>query len=172
MGTNRENIVPRNLCTMRANVRHRQKRSSFPLEKLPIQSILSSRSKNSEHPWRSRFASGFSWQYNNLSWSTAFLIVFHFSDHSQRSGLFQIKINAIQNHWMPTNVIGHPQIWRPFLFRLFRVVSGLFNLFYGLFRVAPLFTCTFADITECFGLSIYYKLNSSKFYYKGSQLLL
>ena len=60
MGTNRENIVPRNLCTMRANVRHRQKRSSFPLEKLPIQSILSSRSKNSEHPWWSRFASGFS----------------------------------------------------------------------------------------------------------------
>ena len=170
MGTNRENIVPRNLCTMRANVRHRQKRSSFPNYLYNLWYLAALKTLNIRDGVT--LPVGFPDNIITFPEALLFFIVFHFSDHSQRSALFQIKINAIQNHWMPTNVIGHLQIWRPFLFRLFRVVSGLFNLFYGLFRVVPLFTCTFEDVTECFGLPIYYKLNSSKFYYKGSQLLL
>ena len=51
MGTNRENIVPGNLCIMKANVRYRQK-AIFSIKKyLPLQSMISSCSKNLKHPW-------------------------------------------------------------------------------------------------------------------------
>ena len=92
---------------MRENVRHRQKKRSFPLKKLLTQPVTSNCSENSEHPWCSRFIFGFSWQYN-LFWSTAFLIVFHFFTHYQRRDLFQINIDVIQTlnayecHWSLT----------------------------------------------------------------------
>ena len=51
MRTDRENIAPGNLCIMKANVRYQQK-AIFSIEKyLPIQSIISSSSKISKHPW-------------------------------------------------------------------------------------------------------------------------
>ena len=51
MGTDRENIVPGNLCIMKANVRYRQK-AIFSIKKyLPLQSMISSCSKNLKHPW-------------------------------------------------------------------------------------------------------------------------
>ena len=51
MRTNRENIVPGNLCIMKANVRYQQK-NIFSIKKyLPIQSMTSSLFKNSKHPW-------------------------------------------------------------------------------------------------------------------------
>ena len=53
MGTDRENIIPGNLCIMKANVRYRQK-AIFSIKKyLPIQYMISSCSKNPEQPWRS-----------------------------------------------------------------------------------------------------------------------
>ena len=45
LGTDRENIVPTNLCFMKANGRHRQK--SLIKKYLPIQSMISSYSENS-----------------------------------------------------------------------------------------------------------------------------
>ena len=54
------------------------------------------------------------------------------------------------------------------LFRLlFEVVSGSFQpvlACYGFFRVVPLFKSD--DITKIFGLQIYYKSTSCRFYYK------
>ena len=48
MGTDRENIVPGNLCIMKANVRYQQK-ANFSIKKyLPIQSMISSCCKNSK----------------------------------------------------------------------------------------------------------------------------
>ena len=38
----------------------------------------------------------------------------HFSAHFQRSALFQIKINAVQNHWMSSNVVVSPHRKRLF----------------------------------------------------------
>ena len=50
MGTDRENIVPRNLCIMTANVRYQQK-AFFSIKKyFPIVSMISSCSKNSKDP--------------------------------------------------------------------------------------------------------------------------
>ena len=49
MGTDRENIVPGNMCIMKANVRSTK---FFSIKKyLPIQSMICSCSKNSKHPW-------------------------------------------------------------------------------------------------------------------------
>ena len=51
MGTDRENIIPGNLCIMKANVRCRQK-AIFSIKKyLPIQSVISSCSIVSKYPW-------------------------------------------------------------------------------------------------------------------------
>ena len=51
MGTDRENIVPRNLCIVKANVRYQQK-AIFSIKKyLSIQAMISSCSKNSKHSW-------------------------------------------------------------------------------------------------------------------------
>ena len=50
MGTDRENIAPGNVCIMKPNVRYRQK-AIFSIKKcLPIQSVISSCSKNSKQP--------------------------------------------------------------------------------------------------------------------------
>ena len=57
-GTERKDI-PGNLCIMKAN--SLTKKLSFPLqEDLPIQSMISSCSENSQHPWRSHFSIEFS----------------------------------------------------------------------------------------------------------------
>ena len=114
------------------------KKLSFLL-KISRKSMLSSFS-NAEHPWLSHFSIEFSWQYK-FSWSTADLLAFHFSIQYQRSALFLKKINAMQNHWMPSMSFS--------LFELFGVVSGplqLFPAFYGMFRIVPLFTSD--DVTE------------------------
>ena len=128
-----------------------------------MQSVISSCSENSQHPWRSHFNIEFSWQYN-FSGKTAFKIVSYFSAHYQRKGLFSIKINAIQNQWISFNVIGHQQARRLFLLHLFVVVSSLstyFNLaYYSLLLVAPFFTSF--DVTEGFDLQIYFKSTSTK----------
>ena len=59
-GTDRENMLPGNLCIIKMNVRH-QRKAIFSMKKyLPIQSMTSSCSKNSQHPWRSHFNIEFS----------------------------------------------------------------------------------------------------------------
>ena len=127
--------------------------------------MISSCSENSQHPWRSHFNIDFSWQYN-FSGKTTFKIVSYFSAHYQTNGLFSIKINAIQNQWISSNVIGHPQGRRIFLLYLFVVVSSLsiyFKLaYYSLLLVAPFFTSF--DVTEGFDLQIYFKWTSTKEY--------
>ena len=50
MGTDRENIVPGNLCVMKANARYLQK-AIYNSKYLPIQSMISSCSKNYKHTW-------------------------------------------------------------------------------------------------------------------------
>ena len=51
MGTDRENIVPGNLCFMNENVRYQQK-AIFSIKKyLPIPVMISNCSKNPKHPW-------------------------------------------------------------------------------------------------------------------------
>ena len=51
MRTDRENIAPGNLCIMEAIDRYQQK-AIFSIKKyLPIQSMISTYSKNSKHPW-------------------------------------------------------------------------------------------------------------------------
>ena len=63
---------------MKANVRHQQK-AIFSIKKyLPIESMISSCSKNSKHLWWNRFNTEFSWQHN-FSGKTVFLIISHFS---------------------------------------------------------------------------------------------
>ena len=58
------------------------KKAIFSIEKyLPIQSMISGRSENSEHPWWSPFSIAF-------SWSTAFWIVFCISANYEKSALF------------------------------------------------------------------------------------
>ena len=59
--TERKNVISGNLCIMKANVRRRQ-RSYLSLykEDLPIQSIISGCSENSEYLWRSHFSIEFS----------------------------------------------------------------------------------------------------------------
>ena len=47
--TDRENIVPGNLCIMKANVRYRQEAFCSVKKYLPIQSVIRSCSKDSEH---------------------------------------------------------------------------------------------------------------------------
>ena len=49
METDRENIVPENLCMMKENVRYRQKAVFSTKKDLPIQSMISSCSKISKH---------------------------------------------------------------------------------------------------------------------------
>ena len=77
-------------------------------------SMISSCYENSKNTWH--FNIEFSWQYN-FSGKTIFLIISYFSAHTQRNGLFQIKINAIQNHWTSINVITQkrlsfiPPVW-------------------------------------------------------------
>ena len=51
MRTDRENIVPGDLCIMKANVRYRQKTIFSNKKYLPIQSTISNSSKNYDHPW-------------------------------------------------------------------------------------------------------------------------
>ena len=71
---------------MKANVRHQQK-AIFSIKKyLTIQSMTSSCSENSKHPWWSHFNIEFSWQYN-FSGKTFFNCI-PFLCHYQKSGLF------------------------------------------------------------------------------------
>ena len=52
IGTDRKTIVLGNLCIMKAYVRYRQKVDIFSIKKyLPMESMISSCSKNSKHPW-------------------------------------------------------------------------------------------------------------------------
>ena len=75
---------------------------------------------------------------------------------------------------MSINVMDCPQRSRFFLFRLFGVVSGLFQPIlasYGLSQVVPLFTSDY--VTESFDLKINYPCKKSvycRFYYKGGML--
>ena len=51
MGTDRENIVPTNLCIVKANVRYQEKAIVSITKYLPIESMISSCPKHSKHPW-------------------------------------------------------------------------------------------------------------------------
>ena len=139
--------------------------------------MVSSYSRNSEHPWRSHFSTEFSWQYN-FARSTAFLMVFHFSAHCQRGALSQhyLKLlNSYHCHWWPKMKKAflcsawQDLFWSdPACSSLLQVVlSGQFYLLQG---VILLFISD--NVKEYFDLQIYYKSTSGRFYYKGQQVLL
>ena len=106
--TERGNILPGNLCIMKANVRHQQK-AIFSIKKyLTIQSMTSSCSENSKHPWWSHFNIEFSWQYN-FSGKTVFLIVSHFSATIKRVVYFKWKLTLSKANEYLSMSFGRPQ---------------------------------------------------------------
>ena len=128
---------------MKANGRHRQK--SLIKKYLPIQSMISSYSENSQHP------------RCGVILARVFLIKLFFFKHCfyncipfhyQLTQQFPIlNKNCYSKPLLSISVIGLPQTRR--LFLLFGVVSGLFQpvlVFYVFYRVFSLFTSN--NVTE------------------------
>ena len=94
---------------MKANVRHQQK-AIFSIKKyLTIQSMTSSCSENSKHPWWwSHFNIEFSWQYN-FSGKTVFLIASHFSATIKRVVYFKWKLTLSKANEYLSMSFGRPQ---------------------------------------------------------------
>ena len=99
-----ENVFPGNLCVMKANIRHHQKKHH-----LAIQSMISSSSANSEHPWWSHFSNELFRQYK-FSWSThcCFNCISFLCPLSKECFILDKTwrdpkpLNFYQCHWSPT----------------------------------------------------------------------
>ena len=137
MGTDRENIVPGNLCIIKANVRYRQK-PSFLLKNVYLYNLI--------------------WYLAALNTLNTRDEVLYFKEKLTLS-----KTTKWLSMSLVANQEGGFSLFH--LFGIVSGTFQAFLACYGLFRVFPFFASK--DVTECFDQQIYYKSTSCRFYYKG-----